>query len=127
MGAWSGKIAEVQKPWADGVEIPPEAQAKPALEACDALTGEAALVMEDAKTFLMEKLIEVKQLPMGMLRFKTVEELESLQGRVDSVALEVTQLKIDPFARRTRMQMTDVIQAVINAEAEVEKIADVAK
>jgi len=89
---------------------------------CEALVEEALPAVQAAKTTVMERLVEAKQLPEGLVRLETTESLQGLLARVDTIALKVTQLKIDTYSRKTKLQMTEVIEAVVKAEAESKKI-----
>jgi len=124
--AWFAKIKEAEAPWAEGVEVLPEAKAAPALAACEAIVKEALPAVQATKTLVLERLVEARQLPEGLLQLNTTEELQCLQANVDAVSLKVTQLKIDTFARKTKMQMAEVVAAVAKAEKEAGKIVEAA-
>mmetsp|Transcript_48804 Transcript_48804/g.139632 ORF Transcript_48804/g.139632 Transcript_48804/m.139632 type:complete len:1345 (-) Transcript_48804:165-4199(-) len=125
--AWLVRIKEAEAPWQAGQEVLPEAKARPALVAAEALAKEAMPAVEAAKTTVMEQLVEARQLPEGILRLQTTSDLQQLQARVEAVVLKLTQLKIDTFARKTKLQMTEVIEAVAKAEAEATKIVKAAE
>jgi len=125
--AWLARIKEVEAHWANDTEVLPEAQALEALEAAETLVKEALPAVQATKALVMERLVEARQLPEGILRLKTTEELQNFQARVDAVSLQLTQLKIDTFARRTKMHMVDVVRAVAKAETEVQAIVKAAE
>lgn len=124
---WLKKMAEAEAPWSDGSEVLPESVAAPALVACDAIVAEAEPEVKLHKAFIQERLLEVRHLPEGTCRLETAEQVQALQSRVDTVALKVTQLKVDTAARKIKMQLPDVITAVAKAEEEVRKMSAVAK
>jgi len=120
------KIEQAEKPWANGVEYLPKDKALAAFAVADAIPEEATLAVENAKTTIMEKLVEVKQIPDGTARFGTTEELMTLRARTDEVELRLTQLKVDTFARRTVMTMQAEFEKVVKAETEIKKLVAVA-
>jgi len=123
---WLAKIAEAEKPWADGVEVPRESAAKPALTACTTLANQAEPAVKASKVLVMEKLVDLRQVPEGPVRFETAEALMKLQARVEAVALKVTQLKVDTSIRTTNLLIPEVIIAVSEAEDKTEKTLKVA-
>merc|ERR1712050_371973 len=125
--SWLAKMAKAEEPWAGNVEVVPESVALPAIDACSALADEAEPKVKASKAFIMEKLVDVRQVPEGPLRFDTQEALIKLQERVEKVSLSVTQLKIDTFARRTKLLLTSELIAVAGAEDKVQKVVEVAK
>jgi hypothetical protein len=124
---WAAKMSKVEEPWAGNVEVVPEETALPALDACAALAEQAEPAIKASKAFVAEKLVDVRQVPEGPLRFDTQQTLLEMQDRVEKVAMKATQLKIDTYARRTLLQMTTEIIAVSGAEDKVQKVVDVAK
>jgi len=123
---WVGKIAKAEEPWSGGVEVVPDKIANPALESCNVLADEAESAVKAAKSCVTEKLEHVRQLAEGTLLFKMAKEITTLEARVDDVALRVMQLKIDTFARKTKLLFPRVIELVGAAEAKVRKVADAA-
>eukprot|EP00931_Biecheleriopsis_adriatica_P066618 TRINITY_DN40933_c0_g1_i1.p1 TRINITY_DN40933_c0_g1~~TRINITY_DN40933_c0_g1_i1.p1 ORF type:complete len:1082 (-),score=318.49 TRINITY_DN40933_c0_g1_i1:46-3291(-) len=121
------RIEEAQAPWSGGAEGLEEDESAPALEAAEKAAQEADLQVQSIQTSLQERLIESRRLPEGNLRFKTTKDIEALVADVDAVALQVTQLKVDTFARRTKRQMLDAVRTVGRAEAEVQKVTEAAR
>jgi len=64
-------------------------------------------------------LIEAKTIPEDLVRLKTVDDLQTLLAKVDAVSLKVTQLKINTFARKTKMLFPEAVGAVAQAETKV--------
>jgi len=124
---WAARMSKAEEPWAGNVEVVPEDMASPALDACAAIAEQAEPSIKASKALVAEKLVDVRQVPEGPLRFDTQQALLKLQERVDKVFMSVTQLKIDTYARRTLLQMTTEIIAVSTAEDKVQKIVEVAK
>jgi len=122
---WLKQIMEVQEPFA-GREVLPEAQAAPALVAADKLAVEAEPALQACKTALLELLVEAKQTLEGLSSVEVSRELAALQARVDEVALAATQLKVDTFARRTKSQMAEAVEAVVAAESAAARSLEVA-
>lgn len=120
-------MSKAEEPWAGNVEVVPEETALPALEACVAIAEQAEPAIKASKAFVAEKLVDVRQVPEGPLRFDTQQALLKLQERIDKVLMSATQLKIDTYARRTLLQMTAEIIAVSTAEDKLQKIVEVAK
>jgi hypothetical protein len=124
---WAAKMSKAEEPWAGNVEVVPEETALPALDACAAVAEQAEPAIKASKAFVAEKLVDVRQVPEGPLRFDTQQALLVMQDRVEKVAMKATQMKIDTYARRTLLQMTAEIIAVSSAEDKVQKSVDVAK
>ena len=97
------------------------------MEAANALTLEAEPAVKASKVFLMEKLVDLRQMPAGPTQMDSVTEFVRLQARVDKVALKITQLKVDTVARKTAMLMPEVFSAVAAAEAMVAQVVEAAK
>lgn len=125
--AWSAKMTKAEEPWAGNVEVVPEKTALPALDTCAKLAEEAEPEVKAAKKLVSEKLVDLRQLPEGPLRFDTQEALVKLQDKVEKIALAVSQLKRDTYARRTKLMLSDEIVAVSTAEDKIEKLAEVGK
>ncbi|CAK0880676.1 unnamed protein product, partial [Prorocentrum cordatum] len=122
--AWQEKIAEAQKPWAGGREVVPAEEATPCLESCTALARQAEPAALAAKTAALEALVEARQLADGASRLQVVAELQGIQARAEAMALKITQLKVDTFARTVRLQMADFLEGVVRAEREVAAVVE---
>lgn len=127
--AWLSRLQEAEAPWktseASG-KLLAEEVAKEALEACESLASQAEPAIRMHKTFIGERLSEIRRLPDCMLRLQASEELQTLQAKVDKVSLKVKQFKVETFARRTRLQITDVVQQVLKAEVAAKSVQDAA-
>eukprot|EP00933_Yihiella_yeosuensis_P034427 TRINITY_DN27916_c3_g1_i2.p1 TRINITY_DN27916_c3_g1~~TRINITY_DN27916_c3_g1_i2.p1 ORF type:complete len:992 (+),score=318.18 TRINITY_DN27916_c3_g1_i2:445-2976(+) len=124
---WLSIIAEAQRPWTNE-EVLPEAEAEKALASAADCTSKAEAEVKSAQAMLHEHFVEVRRLPEGgPVRLSTTDAIKALQVRIDAVALKAAELKVDTFARRTKLQMAEVVCAVREAENEVKKIREVAK
>jgi hypothetical protein len=123
---WYERMLRAEEPWANNVEVVPEDVATPALDECTKIAARAEPEVQASKVKVMEKLVDVRQLPEGPLRFEIAEALVKIQDRVEEIALSITQLKIDTYARKTKLLMPEVIVAVAMAEGKVQKIVEAA-
>lgn len=113
-------IDEVEKPWKKGKEVLPEGEATPLLQKAGQVTAEAEPVAKAAKAALSHQLQEINSLPeVTPKRMEAAEEVQALITKVDHILLRVTQLKVDTFARKTKMSFPDAVQSVGAAEAKV--------
>jgi len=118
---WGVQIDELQKHWVD-TDVLPEAKANPLLDRADALPADAESAVRLARTVVMEKIIDAKQLPQGAMRSDAEEELVKLRTRMDVLSLKITQLKVDTSMRRTAVHLPKEFEQVASAEREVKKV-----
>jgi len=127
------KMDEAEAPWltggpnGEGREVLPEAETENAIAACEEAMRGAEPVIETVRLNFAERQVDLRQLPEGAARSESSDELLRLETRVDAVAVKVTQLKVDTFARRTKLQLGDVIERLVAAEAAVKKTGQAAK
>merc|ERR1712127_1056909 len=88
----------------------------------DALPADAESAVRLARTLVMEKIIDAKQLPQGAMRSDAEEELVKLRTRMDNLSLKITQLKVDTSMRRTAVNLPREFEQVATAEREVKKV-----
>eukprot|EP00930_Biecheleria_cincta_P085247 TRINITY_DN74655_c0_g1_i1.p1 TRINITY_DN74655_c0_g1~~TRINITY_DN74655_c0_g1_i1.p1 ORF type:complete len:1124 (-),score=305.63 TRINITY_DN74655_c0_g1_i1:157-3528(-) len=121
---WQQKLQEIEALWAE--ELLPEAEADAQLSAADEVASRAEPELRAIQGQLQDRLLDSRRLPEGSERMKTVQDIQAALADVESLALKISQLKVDTFARRTKARMPDAVRAVRRAEAEVRKVSEAA-
>lgn len=124
---WTRNVDEAQAHWAGNSEVLVDDVAATAFQAAEAVVAGAVPALQTAKATIATRTAEAKLLPKGSARLEILERLSSLEGTVEKASLAVTQLKIDTFARKTKMQLREAVTAIVASEAEVEKLVQASR
>mmetsp|Transcript_12353 Transcript_12353/g.33866 ORF Transcript_12353/g.33866 Transcript_12353/m.33866 type:complete len:1994 (-) Transcript_12353:112-6093(-) len=117
------KTSESELPFLKGIESLPAAEAIKAIASCEAAALGAQKAISEARTFIVQKLLEAKQFNEGPAEACT-KELLALQKKLDGSASKLADLKKDTAERKRKTQMQASGEKINGVEAAVQKLAD---
>mmetsp|Transcript_93948 Transcript_93948/g.289726 ORF Transcript_93948/g.289726 Transcript_93948/m.289726 type:complete len:1988 (+) Transcript_93948:65-6028(+) len=117
------KTSESELPFLKGIESLPASEASKAIVACEAAAGSAQKSITDARTFVVQKLVDAKQFSDAPSEMCT-KELLALQKKLDAAAAKLAELKKDTAERKRKTQMQASGEKIAGVEAAVQKLAD---
>jgi len=118
------KSAESELPFLKGIEVLVAQDAQSAITACEQAAAKAQSGITDARTFVVQKLVEAKQFSEGPAD-TCGKELMSLQKKLDLCASKLAEMKRDTAERKRKVQMQASIEKISTVEGTVQKLADV--
>lgn len=117
------QTTDAEAPFLKGVEVLPGVEASQAIAACKDAAKAADAKVYAAKSFIKSKIVEVKRLP-EQSRATVTDELAQLATRVEAAAQKLTTFKRETAQRETSLLLQEVAQKVSDAEAKVQKTAE---
>jgi len=117
------KCGEAELPFLKGLESLPGAEAAAAVAACEESAGVTQKAIAAARTFVVQKLVDIKEFAKGPQE-ACAKELAALQKRLDVGAGKLAELKKDTAERKRATQMQASGQKVASVEQAVQALAN---
>jgi len=117
------RYSEAELPFLKGLESLATGEAMKALTACEAAALEAQKAITEARTFIVQKLLDAKSFTDGVADACTKELLQH-QKKLDASAGKLTELKKDTAQRRHKAQMQASSEKVTKVEESVQALAN---
>lgn len=117
------KTGEAELPFLKGTGALPPSEAIAAIASCEACADGAQKSIACARTFVVQKLVDVKELARGPGEACS-KDLSELQKRLDTCASKLAEHKKDTAERKRTSQMQASGEKVASVETAVQKLAD---
>merc|ERR1719410_949136 len=117
------KAAEAELPFLKGIEVLAASEASKAITVCELAAANGQKAVSDARTFVVQKLVEAKQFADAAAD-DCCKELNALQKKLDVGAAKLAELKKDTTERKRKTQMQASGEKIKDVEIAVQKLAD---
>jgi len=116
---------EAEMPFLKGIEVLPAEESTKAITESEKAAAASSKVIEQAKTFVKQKLAEARRYDKESAKF-VIEELNELQQRLEEVSKKLNSFKSDTMDRKMSAVMAEVLDAVQTAERKGKDLAEAA-
>jgi hypothetical protein len=120
------KCGDAELVFLKGIEVLPQDESEKAISASEEAYAATNTLLQQARTFLLQKLQEVKRYSKETVKSAT-DELTEHQKRVDAVAKKLNQFKSDTQERKVNALMAEAIDPVTTCEAKGAALTEAAK
>jgi len=120
------KCGDAELSFLKGIEVLPKDESDKAIKESEAASSASSTLINQATSFLAQKLQEIKRYSPETSK-KATEELQELQKRVDEVKKKLTTFKSETQERKVAAMMADAIESVSAAETKGKVMVESAK
>lgn len=117
------QVGEAELPFLKGTGSISASEAATAISACETACGAAQKAIASARSFVVQKLVEVKELSRAPSDASS-KELSDLQKRLDASASKLSEHKKETAERKCSSQMKASGVKVVGVETAVQKLSD---
>lgn len=117
------KTGESEVPFLKGIEGMSAVEAAKAIKVCEDCASSSQKAISDARGFVVQKLVDIKQFSEGPGEMAS-KELLALQKKLDGCASKLSEHKKDTAERKRKTQMQASGEKIANVEEAVQKLAE---
>jgi DNA repair exonuclease SbcCD ATPase subunit len=117
------KCGDAELPFLKGIEVLPQEESDKAIKESETVAAEASKLLQDARTYLSQKVQEIKKYSKETQE-NASEELKELSSKAEEIAKKLTAFKKDTQERKVAAVMADAVDSVLAAEAKAKSLAE---